>query len=251
MSGHQTVPSDFSVPSIVPIHATHSAIASGRLADSKTAATRGLSARALSRLDAVAKRTIDVVLASLLLLLLAPLMLIIALLVAIDGGPVLFSHERLGSGLQTFGCLKFRTMILGAEPCLSEYLGYHPLAMDEWKARQKLDFDPRITPIGGFLRRTSLDELPQLVNVICGNMSLVGPRPITMKEAVRYGDDLSLYARVRPGITGLWQVSGRNDIGYETRVALDGQYVRSRTIIMDAIILAATPRIVLSRQGAR
>lgn len=211
----------------------------------------GSKRRGLAKLDALVKRSLDVLVASLALIMAAPLMLLIALLVAIDGGPVLFRHIRLGAGLRPFACLKFRTMILGAEPCLEEYLDYHPAAKAEWLAHQKLDFDPRITPIGKVLRRTSLDELPQLINVLRGDMSLVGPRPITLAESHRYGDVLPLYAAVRPGITGLWQVGGRNDIGYEARIAIDACYVRARNIVLDIAILVATPGVVLSRRGAR
>jgi lipopolysaccharide/colanic/teichoic acid biosynthesis glycosyltransferase len=142
-------------------------------------------------------------------------------------------------------------MILGADRCLNEYLFYHPEAKQEWEREQKLNFDPRITPIGRFLRCTSLDELPQLVNVVLGDMSLVGPRPVTDSELHHYGSALADYMSVRPGITGLWQISGRNGVSYDRRVALDQSYVETLSIWRDLIILFKTPSVVLSKRGAR
>jgi exopolysaccharide production protein ExoY len=204
-----------------------------------------------SPVDGSIKRLLDILIATTLLVLFLPLLSIITVLVALDGGPVLFGHRRVGRDLRPFHCLKFRTMMLGAEPCLDEYLIHHPQARDEWEADQKLNADPRVTSIGKILRRTSLDELPQLLNVIAGNMSLVGPRPITISEIVRYGSDTNLYASVRPGLTGPWQISGRNDVGYAERVRLDASYVRNRNVLRDFLILTATPRVVLSRRGAK
>ncbi|MGO4705702.1 sugar transferase [Microvirga sp. 2MCAF38] len=197
------------------------------------------------------KRAFDITGSLLLLFLALPLLAVIALLVAIDGGPVFFAHKRIGRGGEVFGCLKFRTMILDAENCLNEYLSFHPHAAIEWQRDQKLTFDPRVTAIGQFLRSSSLDELPQLINVLLGQMSLVGPRPVTTGELAHYGNVLDLYKSVRPGITGLWQVSGRNDVGYAMRVSLDERYVRDWSLGLDFKILFRTPLVVLSRRGAR
>lgn len=200
---------------------------------------------------AVVKRGFDLVAGSILLLLALPLFGVIALLVALDGGAVIYRHQRVGRGLRGFDCLKFRTMMPGAEICLEEYLDHHPAARTEWQAHQKLGFDPRVTPVGRFLRASSLDELPQLVNVLRGDMSLVGPRPVTVAELHHYHRHLSDYAAVRPGITGLWQVSGRSDTGFARRVELDSRYVRGRSLAMDIAILLRTLPVVLRREGAR
>ena len=198
-----------------------------------------------------AKRIFDLAAASTLLLLSIPLLIAVATLVAIDGGPIFFRHRRVGRNGETFSCLKFRTMIIGAEECLDEYLSYHPDAQLEWAKEQKLSFDPRVTSVGRFLRSSSIDELPQLINVIMGDMSLVGPRPVTKAELVHYGFATPLYKSVRPGITGLWQVSGRNDVGYDVRVRLDEQYVKHWSLVADLLILLRTPGVVISRRGAR
>ena len=197
------------------------------------------------------KRVLDVVGAALLLVLLSPVFLIVSILVALDGGPVFYRHQRIGRNGVTFGCLKFRTMILGADRCLNEYLAYHPAAEQEWDREQKLAFDPRITAIGRFLRRTSLDELPQLMNVLYGEMSLVGPRPVTQSELRHYGHASADYLSIRPGITGLWQISGRNDVSYAQRVALDQSYVATLSLWRDLLILLKTPMVVFSKRGAR
>lgn len=198
-----------------------------------------------------AKRALDACGAACLLVLLSPLFLVIAALVSLDGGSVFYGHRRIGQGGRSFDCLKFRTMIPGAAECLTEYLSYHPHAHDEWRLSQKLDRDPRVTPIGAVLRRWSLDELPQLVNVLRGEMSLVGPRPVTRPELTRYGPVARLYTGVVPGMTGLWQVSGRNDLGYDSRVALDRVYIEGWSLRLDLWILLATPRAVLRRCGAK
>lgn len=190
--------------------------------------------------------------AALLLALLSPLMLAVAVLIwRCDGAPVLFAHYRVGRNGRLFRCLKFRTMLRNAEHVLGELLSRDEQARAEWAREQKLANDPRITPIGAFLRRTSLDELPQLINVLRGEMSLVGPRPITVGELTKYGSVRWHYLSVRPGITGLWQVSGRNDVSYLERVALDRRYVESRSLWLDFSILLRTVRVVLAREGAR
>jgi exopolysaccharide production protein ExoY len=196
------------------------------------------------------KRLFDVIVATVLLTTVAPLLAIIALIVAADGGGVLYVHERVGRDGKLFGCLKFRTMILGADRCLAEYFHLHPHASEEWQQAQKLDFDPRVTPLGRTLRRSSLDELPQLLNVITGNMSLVGPRPVTIGELQRhYRDRTSHYLSVRPGMTGLWQVSGRSGLGFDQRIALDEYYVENQSMWFDLVILMRTISVVIKRGG--
>ena len=215
--------------------------------------TVSVSERYTERLNAskIIKRVIDIIGSLALLVLFSPLFLVVALMVSLDGGPVFYRHKRIGRDGKPFGCLKFRTMILGAEACLNEYLSYHPEQRREWEQDQKLAFDPRVTAIGNVLRRLSLDELPQLVNVLVGEMSLVGPRPVTEGELKHYGAAASAYLAVRPGLTGLWQVSGRNDVSYATRVAMDEAYVRNFSLWNDIVILLRTPGVVLSKKGAR
>lgn len=205
----------------------------------------------LSRVTLTGKRILDVIGSLALIVLTSPIFLIVALVVALDGGPVFFRHIRIGQKGERFGCLKFRTMILGAESCLTEYLEHHPDAKAEWQIHQKLEFDPRITPIGRILRETSLDELPQLFNILRGEMSLVGPRPVTNDELSRYGNSIKHYLSVRPGLTGPWQISGRNNVAYADRVALDRNYVSQLSIMDDVMILLRTPLAVLSRKGAK
>jgi len=198
----------------------------------------------------LSKRTLDVLGASLLLALLSPLLLTVALLILRDGKQVLFGHRRIGAGGRQFKCWKFRTMVPNAEAVLRELLASDEAARLEWEKDFKLRNDPRITPIGKFLRATSLDELPQLINVLMGEMSLVGPRPIVTDEIVRYGAAFHDYTRCRPGITGVWQISGRNDTGYRQRVHLDQHYARHSTFGGDIAILLRTPVAVLRRSGA-
>ena len=215
--------------------------------------TVSVSERYTERLNAskIIKRLIDVIGSLALLVLFSPLFLVVALMVSLDGGPVFYRHKRIGRDGKPFGCLKFRTMILGAEACLNEYLSYHPEQRREWEQDQKLAFDPRVTAISNVLRRLSLDELPQLVNVLVGEMSLVGPRPVTEGELKHYGAAASAYLAVRPGLTGPWQASGRNDVSYATRVAMDEAYVRNFSLWNDIVILLRTPGVVLSKKGAR
>jgi len=190
--------------------------------------------------------------ALLLLLLSSPLMLLVAWLTwRRDGVPVFFAHYRVGRDGRLFRCLKFRTMFREAEQMLANLLHDDPVALAEWNKDQKLRNDPRITPVGHFLRRTSLDELPQLFNVLRGEMSLVGPRPITVAELTRYGRVRWHYLSVRPGMTGLWQVSGRNNTSYDERVALDRRYVEQRSLWLDVCILVKTVGVVVARDGAR
>jgi len=184
-------------------------------------------------------------------LLLLPFVGLLVLLIRLDSrGPVVFAHARLGQDGRPFRALKFRTMVLGADQVLCEALKQDPALKAEWERDHKLRRDPRITRVGAWLRRTSLDELPQLWNVLVGEMSLVGPRPIVQAEVERYGDRFSLYARVLPGMTGLWQVSGRNDTGYAQRVALDTYYVRNWSPWLDFYLLARTIWAVVWGKGA-
>jgi lipopolysaccharide/colanic/teichoic acid biosynthesis glycosyltransferase len=180
-----------------------------------------------------------------------PVLLAAALVVyAQDGGPVLFAHRRIGLNGRTFYCLKFRSMAVDAEARLAALLASDPVARAEWEQSHKLRNDPRVTRVGAFLRKTSLDELPQLLNVLRGDMSLVGPRPIVEAEVARYGRHFRAYCAVKPGITGLWQVSGRNDTSYRKRVALDCVYARRRSLGLDAYIIVATLPAVLTRRGS-
>jgi exopolysaccharide production protein ExoY len=195
-------------------------------------------------------RAIDVCVASVLFFTLLPVFIILSLAIwSYDGGAPIFAHRRIGRGGRLFPCLKLRTMVVDSEQRLQELLRSDPSAAFEWHLHQKLRNDPRITPLGAFLRRTSLDELPQLINVLFGHMSLVGPRPIVVAEAHRYGRYFKFYCAVRPGITGLWQVSGRNDVSYRRRVAIDTVYARSRTVFLDVAILVRTVPAVLSARG--
>ena len=198
------------------------------------------------------KRAIDVSAASLGLVFLSPLMILIAVLIrGHDGGPAVFSHTRIGQGGRAFSCLKFRTMVVDAEARLGALLASDPEAAAQWARDQKLRDDPRITGLGRFLRRTSLDELPQLFNILRGEMAVVGPRPIVADEIVRYGELFDAYASVPPGITGLWQISGRNDVSYDDRVELDATYARNWTVLGDISIMLKTAPAVLLKRGAR
>ncbi|MBV8336761.1 MAG: sugar transferase [Alphaproteobacteria bacterium] len=196
------------------------------------------------------KRALDAAGALALIVLLSPIMLLIAALVAMEGGPVLFGHERVGFGGRPFRCLKFRTMVPNAAEVLADLLARDPAAAREWATTQKLRNDPRITHVGKFLRKTSLDELPQLWNILVGEMSLVGPRPIVQSEVERYGSDIDYYYAVRPGLTGLWQVRGRSNTSYAERIEMDFEYVSSRSVGRDLKILIETVPAVLRRSGA-
>jgi len=180
-----------------------------------------------------------------------PLLLIIALLIRFDSpGPVVFAHRRTGKHGAQFSCYKFRTMVCNAQEALNQYLADNAAAKAEWEQEFKLKNDPRVTRIGKFLRKTSLDELPQLFNVLKGEMSLVGPRPIVEDEIAKYGEYIQDYYLVRPGLTGLWQVSGRNDVEYDGRVQMDSWYVRNWSLSLDIVMLLKTVKIVLQGKGA-
>lgn len=196
------------------------------------------------------KRIFDTFAAVILLILLAPLMIGIAWLVRLDGGPALFAHQRIGKKGKIFNCYKFRTMHVDAEHQIEQLLQKRPELRTQWESERKLRDDPRVSRAGQILRKTSLDELPQLLNVIRGEMSLVGPRPVVHSELPRFGRDVGYYLMVRPGMTGLWQVNGRSDVDYDTRVYLDTWYVKNWSLWYDLIILFKTVRVVLLRSGA-
>ena len=195
------------------------------------------------------KRGFDLLGASALLLLLSPLFLVLTALIRGTGATAIYAHPRVGRNGKAFNCLKFRSMRPDADAILKELLDNDPAARAEWDRDFKLRNDPRITPVGRFLRRTSLDELPQLINVVKGEMSLVGPRPIVAAELERYGDYASLYLQVLPGVTGLWQISGRNDVSYAERVSLDAWYVQNWSLWYDIAILFKTVDVVLNKRG--
>jgi exopolysaccharide production protein ExoY len=198
------------------------------------------------------KRALDIVVSLTALVLLSPLLLMVALLIRVTmGGPVLFSHRRLGLHGRPFDCLKFRSMVSNADAALRLYLVNNPAANEEWKTCQKLRHDPRITTLGRILRRSSIDELPQLFNVLMGQMSCVGPRPIVVDEIGRYGPYWTEYVKTRPGMTGSWQVSGRNRLSYGRRVALDRHYVRRWSLLRDVWILVRTiPAVMRANETA-
>lgn len=196
------------------------------------------------------KRTLDIVVSAAALLALAPLMLFLMLWVKSDGGPAFYAHMRIGRHKKPFPCLKFRSMVMNGDDILARYLAENPAAREEWESSRKLLDDPRITRIGKFLRSTSLDELPQLINVLRGDMSLVGPRPIVTAEMPKYSSDIAHYCRVRPGVTGLWQVSGRSDVSYPRRVHMDSWYVSNWSLWHDIAILFKTLPALLNRTGA-
>ena len=194
-------------------------------------------------------RIADIVIAAAALAFLLPLLVAIATAVYLtDPGPILFGHRRIGRNGRRFQCLKFRSMIVDAEAHLARILAQNPEMQAAWARDHKLSDDPRITRIGRFLRQSSLDELPQLWNVLRGDMSIVGPRPIVEAEVPRYGRYIVDYYSTRPGITGLWQISGRNDVSYRRRVALDVAYARSQTVpLYFQIMLLTVPAVVMAR----
>jgi exopolysaccharide production protein ExoY len=197
----------------------------------------------------VLKRTFDITTAVLALVMISPLFLMLMALVKFsDKGPMFYGHSRIGHSGKTFRCLKFRTMVVDGDRVLQAHLQTNSRAMEEWRATRKLQDDPRVTAVGTVLRKLSLDELPQLINIIRGEMSVVGPRPVVEEELEKYDADAVYYLQSRPGLTGLWQVSGRNDVSYDTRVAFDTQYVKNWSLSSDMVIIARTiPAVCLSR----
>lgn len=198
----------------------------------------------------ILKRTFDLLVSAIGLMTLSPLFAYIGWQIHQTGGSVFFGHQRVGLKGKPFYCYKFRSMVPNAEQVLQELLNKNPEARAEWEHSFKLKNDPRISPIGAFLRRTSLDELPQLWNVLLGDMSLVGPRPVIEAELERYADQKKYYRLVRPGISGLWQISGRSDVDYAERVALDTWYIKNWTLWYDVAILFMTAKTVLAGKGA-
>jgi Undecaprenyl-phosphate galactose phosphotransferase WbaP len=197
------------------------------------------------------KRVIEVAIAGILLIVALPVACAIAIAIVLETrGPVFFGHTRIGRDERRFRVWKFRSMVAEADTALEKYLKDHPERRAEWRHTHKLKQDPRVTRVGRLLRRSSLDELPQLWNVLRGEMSLIGPRPIVEEEVAKYGPALSLYLQVLPGLTGLWQVSGRADTGYRRRVDLDCQYIRNWSFLVDLKILFRTVRVVVCGHGA-
>lgn len=202
------------------------------------------------RSSRIMKRCMDIFGSLALIIILSPLLLSLYLLIRRDGGNAIYGHERVGQNKKLFKCLKFRSMVLDSDKVLDEILASDSKARAEWEKDFKLRNDPRITPIGAFIRRTSLDELPQLFNVLIGQMSLVGPRPVVMDELAYYKEDVDYYLMAKPGMTGLWQVSGRNNVDYDTRVYFDSWYVKNWSLWNDIAILFKTIQVVRKENGA-
>ena len=197
------------------------------------------------------KRFFDIAIAGGALITLFPLFGLVAFLVkASDGGPIFYRHVRVGHSRHTFHCLKFRTMVPNAEDVLADHLRLSRVAAEEWAASRKLKSDPRITVVGGALRKLSIDELPQLVNVLRGEMSIVGPRPIVFDEIPMYGDDIDFYFSARPGLTGAWQVNGRSNQSYTRRVRLDRGYIENWSFWTDLRIVVKTIPVVIAARDA-
>ncbi|HEX4500168.1 MAG TPA: undecaprenyl-phosphate galactose phosphotransferase WbaP [Scandinavium sp.] len=196
------------------------------------------------------KRTFDIICSSFIILLSSPLFVYLWYKVTRDGGPAIYGHMRVGRHGKLFPCYKFRSMVMNSQEVLQHLLDNDAEARAEWDKDFKLKNDPRVTSVGRFIRKTSLDELPQLFNVLKGQMSLVGPRPIISEELCRYDEDVDYYLMAKPGMTGLWQVSGRNDVDYDTRVYFDSWYVKNWSLWNDIAILFKTVKVVLHRDGA-
>ncbi len=221
-------------------HAETTAFSSARLDRNETGANTS------------AKRILDVVVASIALIFVLPLLIVVGVLIRLqDGGQAVYSQKRYGRNGRTFKCYKLRSMVANADQRLIEILAQDPEARIEWEQTQKLTHDPRITPLGRFIRKTSIDELPQLFNILKGEMSIVGPRPIVENEITKYGEFYRDYCSVRPGLTGLWQVEGRSDTTYEQRVQLDVKYATTRNFTGDIMIMLRTVPAVLLSRGAR
>ncbi len=197
----------------------------------------------------LAKRTFDITAAAMALIIFSPIFLMIMGLVKFtDKGPAFYGHSRIGHKGRVFKCLKFRTMAVNGEEILRNHLRNNPEAADEWRKTRKLRDDPRVTVVGRVLRKLSLDELPQLLNILRGEMSVVGPRPVVDEELKVYDSSAVFYLQTRPGLTGLWQISGRNDVSYESRIAFDTHYVQNWSLVQDmSIILRTIPAVCLAR----
>jgi exopolysaccharide production protein ExoY len=197
----------------------------------------------------ISKRSFDILVAFAALIVLSPIfVLIMALVKYSDGGSVFYGHRRIGYNGSMFRCLKFRTMSENSDTLLQQYFEQNPAAYEEWRTTRKLQDDPRVTVVGTVLRKLSLDELPQLINILRGEMSIVGPRPVVEDELELYEASAVYYLQTRPGLTGLWQVSGRNDVSYSARIEFDTHYVRNWSLAADLVIVARTiPAVCLSR----
>jgi len=201
-------------------------------------------------LGGAAKRSFDLIGAIAAITLLLPLFCLVALMIKLsDHGPVFYRHKRVGLNGSSFDCLKFRTMAVDADQALQRHLAANRDAAHEWQELRKLKNDPRVTRLGHTMRKTSLDELPQLINILKGEMSFVGPRPIVVAELPRYGECIGHYLRARPGLTGPWQISGRNDVDYIKRVALDRDYVEAWSFWRDLLIITRTVGVVVTARG--
>ncbi len=228
----------------MPSESTKLLLARSVMPTRKTAISGG------STLD-LAYTALNQVTALVVILLLSPLLLYIAWrIVRADGAPITYGHYRVGRRGQLFRCLKFRSMVRNSQEVLAELLRTDASARAEWELDHKLRNDPRVTPIGRVLRKTSLDELPQLFNILRGEMHFVGPRPVTMEELARYGKRRRHYVSVRPGLTGLWQVSGRNNTSYDERVEFDSEYVERRNPLFDSWIVLRTVKVMVTGEGA-
>jgi lipopolysaccharide/colanic/teichoic acid biosynthesis glycosyltransferase len=227
------------------------AFPAGKLGQERAWSPRQSNVHLVPRAIRLYKRSMDVVLSALGLLALAPLLAVLAYGVSRSGGPVFFGQMRVGLNGRTFKCYKFRSMVPEAERLLPLLLEKDAVLREEWRRHQKLTNDPRITRFGALLRKTSLDELPQLWNVLRGDMSLIGPRPILIEQYPMYGRAVKWYSAMRPGITGLWQVTARGDGDFQRRIALDCLYVRGYHPAHDLLILLKTIKVVLSGRGAR
>lgn len=203
-----------------------------------------------ARVGLAAKRLTDIALSIVFLVLFSPLFLVCAVMIRRSGQGILYSDRRVGRDGKVFHCHKFRTMLPNANKLLAHLLQKDPELRREWETGFKLKKDPRVTAIGRFLRKTSLDELPQLLNVLKGDMSLVGPRPMFEEEQERWGPAIHYYYSTRPGMTGVWQIYGRSDTSYETRIRLNVDYVRNWTFWRDIVILFMTPKVFFARSGA-
>jgi undecaprenyl-phosphate galactose phosphotransferase len=236
------------VPNLLGIPAIDIAI--DKSLDSKLVALR-VQNNLANKWNLRAKRLFDIAAGIMLLPFILPVMMVIAIAIRLDSpGPILFSHRRVGINKSEFGCYKFRTMVINAQEVLDELFLQNPQLLEEWEKDFKLKKDPRITTVGRFLRKTSLDELPQIFNVLKGEMSFVGPRPIVKKEVPKFGNHIHQYYIVQPGITGLWQVSGRNDVSYSERTSLESWYVRNWSVWLDMTILLRTVGVIAMRKGA-
>ncbi len=214
--------------------------------------TRAEREREIPPVGGGAKRVFDILFSTLAMLGTLPFYLILPVLIyLISPGPVFYSHNRIGFRGKTFPCLKFRTMVLDADRVLAEHLANNPEARAEFKRHRKLKEDPRVIPfVGSFLRKSSIDEFPQFLNVIRGEMSVVGPRPLTLEELNDYGEAAGRYKAARPGITGLWQVSGRSDVSFQKRVELDTNYVANCSLPSDLWLIAKTIGVLMNQRGA-